>query len=262
MKDITKKFFNEIYPKYKNYQQEEEALKQQSLFSGRVGVLAIRGKDKVKSLNQYISQHGLKPVVLEFEETLKLKGKIQDKLKNLDILIHHIKDNPIHNFSGKEKKYFEKFLGKEGLYINTRFSNKKLDPKKVLEVLLIYLAENPENNLLITKEGKRFLKSTKSQIIFPADIKELLEFQRVLGQYNFIKGLTDIRSLNPVLNSKNIIPSSNKVLFTFVHKDFFNSSELKRVKQSLDQIFKNYNRGDLKAKVQVFVQSNYNLVAA
>jgi len=42
-------------------------------FSGRVAVLAVRGKEKVNHLNKYISGNGFKPIVFEFEESLKFK---------------------------------------------------------------------------------------------------------------------------------------------------------------------------------------------
>lgn len=268
MKDITKKFFEEIYPKYHNLKLNDEIIVKDKKFSGRIAVLAVKGREKVESLNCLISKYGFKPIVLEFEESLKLKGRVKQKLKNVDILINNPKGNPVHNFSGNEKAFFERSLGSDGLLINCRYSTKRLEPKKVLDILLIYLNDNPEEYSFLLNDADENVPSSKVTLSYPVDIKEKIEFQNLISQFNFVKGLTDIRLINSSCkNSRNKSTikkriSSQKVLFTFVHKDCIEINKLKIVKKQIDQIFKQYNRGDLKAKVQVVIESTSELVAA
>jgi len=261
MKDITKTFFEEIYPKYKDISINKLENEQHLKFSGRVAVLAVRGKEKVRSLNHYISSYGFRPIVIEFEESLKLKGRIQKKLKNIDILISNPKGNPVHNFSGREKSYYEKSLGREGLLIHSRYSTKRLEPKRILEILFMYMNDNSDGFEHFFDSDQK-LASSKNKIKFPMDIKQKKEFEEILRSFNFVKGVTDIRAINFDWNAKKSSDVNQKILFTFVHKDIFEVSELTKVKKQIDQIFKKYNRNDLKAKVQVVLENSFDLVAA
>jgi len=261
MKDITKTFFEEIYPKYKDMNINKLENDQDLKFSGRVAVLAVRGKEKVRYLNQYISGNGFKPIVIEFEESLKFKGRIQKKFKNIDILISNPKGNPVHSFSGREKSLYEKSLGMEGLLIHSKYSTKRLEPKRILEILFMYLKDNSDGYKHFFDSNQK-LANSKNEIKFPIDIKEIREFDEILSNFNFVKGVTDIRSINFDRNTKNSSEVNQKVLFTFVHKDIFEVSELKKVKKQIDQIFKSYKRYDLKSKVQVVLENSFDLVAA
>jgi len=140
MIDLTEEFFTEIYPKYREIARsinDDKVLNKD--ITGNCAVLSVRGKSNVRSLSKLISSNGFKPTVLEFEDVLRSKGRVQKKLKNIDILISHTKDTPVHLFSGSENDHYEKFLGKDGILVRTNFSNYKITPDELLRVLFLYI---------------------------------------------------------------------------------------------------------------------------
>ena len=83
MIDLTEEFFTEIYPKYREIARsinDDKVLNKD--ITGNCAVLSVRGKSNVRSLSKLISSNGFKPTVLEFEDVLRSKGRVQKKLKN------------------------------------------------------------------------------------------------------------------------------------------------------------------------------------
>ena len=87
MIDLTEEFFTEIYPKYREIARsinDDKVLNKD--ITGNCAVLSVRGKSNVRSLSKLISSNGFKPTVLEFEDVLRSKGRVQKKSQITDMV--------------------------------------------------------------------------------------------------------------------------------------------------------------------------------
>ena len=152
MIDLTEKFFNEIITskEYRIRSFRDNTLETKK-FSGKCAVVSKRGKEKARELKKFISDSGFSPVVLEFEEARRLKGRAEKKLQNLNILIMHKKDTPVHLFAGDEIKKYQEFLGENGILVHTKYSNKSMLPRQVLDILFNYILYSEEYDYLNIK---------------------------------------------------------------------------------------------------------------
>jgi hypothetical protein len=268
MIDLTEEFFTEIYPKYRKIAlsiNDDKILDND--ITGNCAVLSVRGKSNVRSLSKLISSNGFKPTVLEFEDVLRSKGRVQKKLKNIDILISHAKDTPVHIFSGSENYHYEKFLGKDGILVRTKFSNYKITPDELIRVLFVYIQTT--GNLDCHFQDITNYKNVES-LLFPVDIKETVEYSELLNTYKFEKGLTDIRPvphkekkpLFSFIQKKNSKEMSQLVKFTFICNKKIEKRHLRLLETELNNIFTMYGRNDLKANVQTVYEGKLLVGAA
>ena len=268
MIDLTEEFFTEIYPKYREIARsinDDKVLNKD--ITGNCAVLSVRGKSNVRSLSKLISSNGFKPTVLEFEDVLRSKGRVQKKLKNIDILISHTKDTPVHLFSGSENDHYEKFLGKDGILVRTKFSNYKITPDELLRVLFLYIqtTENLDSHFQDSTNYKNI-----ESLLFPVDIKETAEYSQILHTYKFEKGLTDIRPVphkekKPLLSfmqKRNTKETSQLIKFTFICNEKIEKRHLRLLETQLNNIFTTYGRNDLKANVQTVYEGKILVSAA
>ena len=256
MIDLTEEFFTEIYPKYKEIASsinDDKVLDKE--ITGTCVVLSVRGKQNVRSISKLISSNGFKPTVFEFEEVLRSKGRVQKKLQNTNLLISHAKDTPVHIFAGSENYHYEKFLGKDGLLFRTKFSNLKITPEEMLKVLFLYMQTSGD----LDSRFQHYENSkTIEKLSFPVDIKETVEFKKILDKYNFEQGITDIRpvttrqkkSLCSLIKSRKKSSKVQTIKFTFTSKNKLNKQQLKSLESELNEIFSAYKRNDFRANVQ------------
>ena len=268
MIDLTEQFFTEIYPKYRDISStiDNDKILRDPLF-GNCAVLSVRGKDNVRILSKLISSNGLKPTILEFEEVLRSKGRVHKKLKNINLLISHAKDTPVHLFSGSENYHYERFLGKNGILIRTKFSNYKITPEELMKVLFFYIETTGAlKKYFYPSENVKTLKT----LAFPIDIKETSEYKELLDNYKFEIGFTDIRPVPNVADKtfwsyfkKNKSNETNQLIkFTFVSNIKIDKKHFKTLEAELDKIFAKYERYDLKSSVQTVYEGKLLVGAA
>jgi len=268
MIDLTEQFFTEIYPKYREIARsisEGNILKYK--INGNCAVLSVRGKDNVRDLSKLISTNGLKPIVLEFEDALKAKGRVHKKLRNIDLLVSHPKDTPVHLFSGSENYHYEKFLGKDGILLRTKYSNYKVTPNELLKILFLYIQTT--GNLVEYFQETINNKVTET-LLFPVDIKQTLEYKNLINKYELEKGLTDIRpvphktkkSILFFLQSRNNKEKFQLIKFTFISNKRVQKSTLKLLESELNEIFTKHGRNDLKSNVQTVYDGKLVVSAA
>ena len=268
MIDLTEEFFTKIYPKYRELARsinDDKVLDKN--ITGNCAVLSVRGKSNVRGLSKLISSNGFKPTVLEFEDVLRSKGRVQKKLRNIDILISHAKDTPVHIFSGSENYHYERFLGKDGILVRTKFSNYKITPDELLRILFLYIQTT--GNLDTHFQDSKNYKNVET-LLFPVDIKGTVEYSELLITYKFEKGLTDIRpvphkekkSFLSFIQKRNSKEISQLVKFTFIGNKKIEKRDLILLETELNKIFNAYGRNDLKANVQTIYEGKLMVSAA
>ncbi len=276
MIDLTEKFFTEIAtsPKYtvKGIKKNPSEIKK---FYGRCAVVSKRGRDKAKELKKFISDTGFSPVVLEFEEAKRLKGKADKKLQNLDILIMHKKDTPVHLFAGDENEKFQEFLGDNGILIYTKFSNNSMLPRVVLSILFNYILSTREYDYLFDNNNKDAFSN--NLIYAPIDITNKLEYIDLLQKNSINPDDVHIVSLSSknknyhtesfdglrvislkqfqqsiYSNSQNDLDAENTIQFTVKSNKKFDKKSISLLEKNINNIYKDYDAEQFKSKVQIF----------
>ncbi len=276
MIDLTEKFFTEIAtsPKYtiKGIKNNSSETKK---FYGRCAVVSKRGKDKARELKKFISNTGFSPVVLEFEEAKRLKGKADKKLQNLDILIMHKKDTPVHLFAGDENEKYQEFLGDNGILLYTKFSNNSMLPRVVLSILFNYILSTGEYEYLFDNNKKDIFSN--EFIHTPIDITNKLEYIDLLQANSIDPDNVHIVSLSSknknyhnesidglrvvslkqfqqsvFSNSQIDLDTENTIQFTVKSNQNFDKKNIFLLEQSINNIYKDYDAGQYKSKVQVY----------
>ena len=276
MIDLTEKFFNEIITsrKYTIDSFRRNPLENKK-FYGRCAVVSKRGKEKARELKKFISDQGFSPVVLEFEEAMRLKGNVDKKLQNLDILILHAADTPKHLFAGKERIKHEKFLGDKGILVHTKYSNKALMPRIVLRVLFNYILSSDEFEYLL--EEKKTNSLSKDLIFSPQDIIHKTEYLDLLQKFNInpddvhiiaskefkknfhtdsVGGLRVI-SLKEFQqsvfgNSQQDLHTEDAIIFTIKSNQKYLLRGIFELEQAINNIYKDYDADHFYSKVQVY----------
>ncbi len=276
MIDLTEKFFTEIAqsPIYtiKGIKNNSSEIKK---FYGRCAVVSKRGKDKARELKKFISDTGFSPVVLEYEEAKRLKGRADKKLQNLDILIIHKKDTPVHLFAGDENEKFQEFLGDNGILVYTKFSNKSMLPRRVLRILFNYILSTREYDYMFENNNK---DTFSNEFIYaPTDITNKLEYIDLLQTNNINPDDVHIVSLSTknkkyhnesvdglrvislkqfqqsiYSNSQNDLDTENIIQFTFKSNKKFDKKSLSLLEKNINNIYKDYDAEQFKSKVQIF----------
>ena len=273
MIDLTEKFFNEIItsPKYTIRGFRDNTLETKK-FSGRCAVVSKRGKEKARELKKFISETGFSPVVLEFDEVIKLKGRAEKKLQNLNILIMHKKDTPVHLFAGDEMRKFKEFLGEKGILVHTNYSNKSMLPRQVLSILFDYILYSDEYDYLLEDTKSNTLTN---ELIFDArDIINNSEYQDLLQKNSIDTDYVHITPLNPK-RSKNFVDglrvislkefqqslfgytqqglhTEDIIQFTIKSNQHFEESTIFQLEQDINNIYKEYDAEKFKSKVQIY----------
>ncbi len=277
MIDLTEKFFNEIITsrKYTIRSFKDNPLETKK-FSGKCAVVSKRGKEKARELKKFIADTGFSPVVLEFEEARKLKGRVEKKLKNLNILIMHKKDTPVHLFAGDEIKKYQGFLGENGILVHTKYSNKSMLPRQVLSILFNYILYSEEYDYLL--QDKKSNTLTNEFIYDARDIINNSEYQDLLITNSINPDYVHITPRNPNSKSNNIeyglevislkefqksrfvnsqqdLQSEDIIQFTIVSNQHFDESTISQLEQDINNIYKEYDAGKFKSKVQIIPDS-------
>lgn len=276
MIDLTEKFFTEIAtsPKYtiKGIKNNSSETKK---FYGKCAVVSKRGKDKARELKKFISNTGFSPVVLEFEEAKRLKGKADKKLQNLDILIMHKKDTPVHLFAGDENEKYQEFLGDNGILLYTKFSNNSMLPRVVLSILFNYILSTGEYEYLFGNNKKDIFSN--EFIYAPIDITNKIEYIDLLQANSIDPDNVHIVSLSSknknyhnesvdglrvislkqfqqsvFSNSQIDLNTENTIQFTVKSNQNFDKKNIFLLEQSINNIYKDYDAGQYKSKVQVY----------
>ncbi len=276
MIDLTEKFFTEIATstKYtiKGIKNNSSETKK---FYGRCAVVSKRGKDKARELKKFISDTGFSPVVLEFEEAKRLKGKADKKLQNLDILIIHKKDTPVHLFAGDEYEKFQEFLGDNGILVYTKFSNKSMLPRVVLSILFNYILSTRKYEYLFDNNKEDTLSN--EFIYEPIDITNKFKYIDLLQTNSINPDDVHIVSLSSknknyhtesvdglrvislkqfqqsvFSNSQNDLDAENTIQFTVKSNQNFDNKKISLLEQSINNIYKDYDAEQFKSKVQIY----------
>lgn len=275
MQDLTKKFFTEInkskavlFEEFKIRDSEPIKLK------GKCAVIARREKKHVVRLEKAILNAGMKPVIIQSEKTKNAKY-IEKKLHNLDILISHKRESFYHPFQGEEKDHWEKFLGKKGIFIATKFSDyNEIPPVQILEKLFTFIRISQDFVHMHNINNEEF---NASNVMYPDEISSTKEFKKLLSTYKLssiyniqltvvepkkfhresfsnMKVISKKEFLNNSLNdsdSQEIITKVRHVKFTFYSNANFDNKQIKNLEEKLDQIYQLYNNFLYISQVQI-----------
>ena len=276
MIDLTEKFFTEIATSRKyTYKGMQNNSSENKKFYGRCAVVSKRGIDKARELKKFISGTGFSPVVLEFEEAKRLKGKADKKLQNLDVLIMHKKDTPVHLFAGDENEKFQEFLGDNGILVYTKFSNKSMLPRVVLSILFNYILSTRKYEYLFDNNKEDTLSN--EFIYEPIDITNKFKYIDLLQTNSINPDDVHIVSLSSknknyhtesvdglrvislkqfqqsvFSNLQNDLDAENTIQFTVKSNQNFDKKSISLLEQSINKIYKDYDAEQFKSKVQIY----------